>query len=75
MRGGGLNNLSRALKSGGLLVKNTEKGWVCAHTKGERRAQRYKLEKLKIERQKKWDGKWRVVMFDIPEEKRWRGER
>lgn len=38
--------------------------------KGEQRALRYKIETMKIKRQKKWDGKWRIIMFDVPEEKK-----
>ncbi len=34
---------------------------------GRRRALRYHLETLMIRPQKRWDGKWRVVMYDIPE--------
>lgn len=33
---------------------------------GEKKALRYKIEELKIPQQK-WDGKWRLVVFDIPE--------
>ncbi len=34
---------------------------------GGKRALRYNLEKLKIKKPIKWDGLWRVVIFDIPE--------
>lgn len=37
--------------------------------KGKKRVLTYQIEKLKLER-KKWDGVWRVVIFDIPEKKR-----
>lgn len=37
---------------------------------GKKRALRYKLETLSISRPKRWDGKWRVVMYDVPEELR-----
>ena len=33
---------------------------------GKKKAMRYNLEKLKIDPMKKWDGKWRFIMFDIP---------
>lgn len=33
---------------------------------GRKRAGKYQIEKLQIARPKKWDGKWRVVIFDIP---------
>ena len=34
--------------------------------KGKRKALKYNIEKMKIHRQR-WDGKWRLVIFDIPE--------
>jgi hypothetical protein len=38
--------------------------------KGLKRALRYKLSDLKLKRQKRWDKKWRVIIFDVPEEKK-----
>lgn len=35
--------------------------------KGKNKVLTYDLDNLKIEKPKKWDGKWRVVTFDIPE--------
>ncbi len=37
---------------------------------GKERALRYNLDKMKIPRLSKWDGFWRVVIFDIPESKK-----
>lgn len=37
---------------------------------GKERAMRYKLRSMAIKRQKNWDGLWRIVMFDIPEDKK-----
>lgn len=37
--------------------------------KGKLRALTFHFEKMKVER-KTWDGKWRIVVFDIPEKKR-----
>ncbi len=37
--------------------------------KGKNKALRYNIEKLKIPEQK-WDGRWRIVIFDIPESRR-----
>ena len=34
---------------------------------GEKKISKYKLEEMKILRPKKWDGKWRIIIFDIPE--------
>jgi CRISPR-associated endonuclease Cas2 len=33
---------------------------------GEKRARKYQIDDLEILRPKKWDRKWRVVIFDIP---------
>ncbi len=35
--------------------------------KGRARAVRYNLDSMEIKRPKKWDDKWRIVLFDIPE--------
>ena len=32
---------------------------------GEKRAKKYKINELKIEKPKKWDKIWRVLIFDI----------
>jgi DNA-binding transcriptional regulator PaaX len=37
---------------------------------GKKRALRYKLEELEIKKPGRWDGKWRLVMFDIPEKRK-----
>lgn len=34
---------------------------------GKQRALRFDIDKLEIKKPSKWDGKWRIVMFDIPE--------
>lgn len=39
--------------------------------KGLKRAQRLRFDELQIKKPKKWDKKWRLVMFDIPEKKRY----
>ena len=35
--------------------------------KGKKRKLKYEWEHMKIGRPEKWDGKWRLLMFDIPE--------
>jgi DNA-binding transcriptional regulator PaaX len=42
----------------GFLIHLTEKGKI--------RAKKYHLEELKLQKPKKWDGLWRIVIFDIP---------
>ena len=38
--------------------------------KGKNIALRYNIENIKIAPMKKWDGKWRLILFDIPEKHR-----
>lgn len=45
-------------KNGKTIVKITKKG--------EARLRAFDIELMKINTPKKWDGKWRLVMFDIP---------
>lgn len=44
---------------GTLVVRITQKGMT--------KALSFKLEGMKIKKQKSWDRKWRIVIFDIPE--------
>lgn len=37
---------------------------------GKKEVLKYKLDEIKIKEQKRWDGVWRVIMFDIPEKKK-----
>lgn len=34
---------------------------------GKQKALRFNIDKLEIKKPSKWDGKWHIVMFDIPE--------
>ena len=45
-------------KNGKVQVKLTNKG--------KKRLAEYSLDMLEIKKPKKWDGKWRILMFDIP---------
>lgn len=45
-------------KNGKTVVKITKKG--------EQRLRAFDIELMEIKKPKKWDGKWRLVMFDIP---------
>lgn len=38
--------------------------------RGKKRVLQYKLDEMKIKKPKKWDGLWRIVIFDIPEKKK-----
>ncbi|KKU04430.1 MAG: Repressor in ring oxydation complex/ phenylacetic acid degradation pathway related protein (PaaX) [Parcubacteria group bacterium GW2011_GWA2_45_30] len=37
---------------------------------GRQRALTYKLDEMRITAPKRWDGKWRIIIFDVPESKK-----
>jgi len=37
---------------------------------GKKKALTYQIDEIKIPRMKKWDGKWRIALFDIPEKRK-----
>lgn len=39
--------------------------------KGKEKALTYNLDEMEIKKPARWDGKWRIVLFDIPEKIRW----
>ena len=60
------------LKGQGLVKfkKEKDKTLVKITEKGKKRVLKYNLDTLKIKKPKKWDRKWRIVIFDIPNKKR-----
>lgn len=64
------NAISR-LEKRGLIIgerKNGKAAYILSD-KGEKLAKRIKL-KLELAKSKRWDGKWRILIFDIPEKVR-----
>lgn len=61
---------SQTLKS--ALRRAQEKGWLNQDLKVTTKGQK-RLESIlpKHEKKKKWNGKWYIVAYDIPEKKRW----
>lgn len=49
------------------VIEKEGKTTVIITKKGMVRALSYKLDDLELNKPKKWDGKWRVVIFDIPD--------
>ena len=47
-----------------------EKTIIRITKKGKKRVLKYNLDAMRIKKSKQWDGLWRMVIFDIPEEKR-----
>lgn len=66
-------NLKRSVKNlyrlGLLKEVENEDGTISPvlSAKGKRAAEIYSIDNLRINKPKKWDGNWRVVIFDIPE--------
>ena len=63
------NSLTRLQKQGLIKQRGGMDGYFVLTAEGKARAMRYQIENTKIQKQKKWDKKWRLVMFDIPQEK------
>lgn len=54
------------------LIRFVEKGkrtYIEITELGKRRLREFDFDSLAIERPKRWDGKWRIVIFDIPEKR------
>lgn len=51
------------------VYQTTEGFFVKVTKKGKQKLLKYKLDDLRIETPKKWDGKWRLVAYDIPTDK------
>jgi len=66
------SNTFNYLKRRGLIeVKREGHDVRIALTKeGKKRAGKYQIDDLEIEQPKKWDKKWRLVIFDIPQPSR-----
>jgi len=54
--------------TGFIEIKTNRQGksFVCLTKKGERKLESLDLDDLVIAKPKKWDGKWRVLIFDLP---------
>lgn len=68
-----LNRAVRSLHRSHLVCEHKHKDgsttMVLTH-EGKKMALRYNLATLTLKKSKVWDGRWRVVMYDVPEEKR-----
>ena len=58
----------KLVKDGFLVYKDR---FLKLTTKGEEKLSRLRLEDWKMEKPKKWDGRWRMLIFDIPERNRY----
>lgn len=55
------NDVQLLRENGKLILKLTEKGKI--------KLLKYDLKNLKLKKPKKWDGKWRLIVYDVPEKK------
>ncbi len=64
--------IGNLLKKGYIKFETNENGkkFVSLTKKGKKEVLKYKLGDLKIKKPKKWDKKWRIVIFDIKEKRR-----
>jgi DNA-binding transcriptional regulator PaaX len=62
-----LRRLTNYMKKQGLITGDYEHGLIITK-QGRRRVKKADFDNMAIEKPKKWDGKWRLVMFDIPEQ-------
>ncbi len=67
-----INRSFQRLKKAGLIVfKNTSKGNFAVLTSdGEVRLRQLELTDYKLKKPRRWDGKWRLLVFDIKESRR-----
>ena len=60
-------NLKMLWRSGSVDVKEGSHGYsVIITKKGQQEVLKYDLEKLSLTKPERWDGRWRMVFFDIP---------
>lgn len=50
------------------IEKRNKQVYISLTKKGKEKAGKYIIDDLEIEKPKKWDKKWRIVIFDIPNE-------
>ncbi len=71
-----INTTISKLKQQGLIKFENKNGksFVRLTEKGKERLLKYQLQETKIEKPKKWDKKWRMVIFDIKEQRKYTRE-
>lgn len=71
-----VSNMFSFLRKRDLLKieKRNHQIYISLSNEGKRRAGIFQLHELKIPRPKRWDGKWRLLLFDISEKKKIRRE-
>ena len=49
------------------IEKSNHQVYISLTERGKEKAGKYQIDDLFIKKQKKWDNKWRIIIFDIPE--------
>jgi len=64
-----LQNKFRELNQQGLIMIGEQNGQIkISLTKeGKRKVLSYQIDNMQLKKPNKWDGQWRIVVFDIPE--------
>lgn len=58
-------------KKGWIIARETGEGWrISLSKKGRIELLAYELGQKKIQKPRRWDRKWRLLMFDIPEKRK-----
>lgn len=66
-----VRNIKNLQRKGLVQMYETKDGTVVKITeKGKTETLKYEVDKIKIDRPDSWDGKWRLVMFDIGNDKK-----
>ena len=56
------------------LEKRNHQIYISLTEKGKKKAGRFQIDNLEIDKSSKWDGKWRLILFDVAELKRFHRE-
>lgn len=63
----------RLRKEGAIAVEKKQGRYEVWLTKlGRRKAGMFQVDSFKIAKPKKWDGKWRILIFDVKQDERWK---
>jgi DNA-binding transcriptional regulator PaaX len=65
------NTFSKLRKQGLIKIRNNNgQIYISLTAEGKRKAGKYQIDNLKIKKLKKWDKKWRILIFDIKNEQK-----
>lgn len=61
----------RLQANGEIAIKNKKKKeWITLTEKGRRSLRHFQLDSIRLPKEKRWNGIWHLVIFDIPEERK-----